>query len=446
MTAILQGLAQGLTGAHLLWGLLALAFGLWLYRNYKILLSEVTDPDKKARLANDRARLRAGIAERRFEARYLRLLGTFLDRITGFIGDRDALAVPQFRDSWRIPLFGLDPFTEGSYLLCLRLALVYPVAGFFLGWALGGAGALGGMEFLPPMEAAGRRWLLVGGLVLSGGLFFKANRAEGWRRGVYVAVAGAFLAEWLRERCHSRESVTRYWLFFNLFFVAYVWAILAWGLPRVTHEAKLPLLLLPVFLGLLPLANAALDWLSLGVTRGLLYAIRSGHHAGWAALAWAVLDIVLALFFLLAIVTLTTGLLAGLNLATVSWGGGALLDLGALFDGIRAEPWSRDYWWIHFMMLSTLVPTLVHFLIAGFAMALILPDRTRRWLLADFDRRDDARWVAWVYVSFVPPLAFVAPGLFLWGLYRLITAGHGAVGMGLLAWARWVAGWVDPGF
>nr|VFK37396.1 MAG: hypothetical protein BECKTC1821D_GA0114238_100149 [Candidatus Kentron sp. TC] len=461
-----------------LFGPLALPLIFWLYRNYKILLAgEGNDEKKNDRLAHDRGRLRAGIEGRKFEARYLHLLGRFLDWLTRFTKDREALAASGARDSWRVRLFGIDPFTEGGYLLCLRLAFFYPVAGFFLGWALGGEGEFSGIEFLPPEEAAWRRWLLLGGTGSFGWLLFKSNRTEGWISLAYsilavavaaaaaaaaafavaaaaafavaaaaaFAVAGAvaFASEWSRDRLRSARNIATYWLGFNLFFVSYLLLAIGWALPRIPDE-KASVLLLPVFLGLLPLANAALDWLSLGVTRGLLYAIRRGHHSGIMALAWALADILLAFVFLFAIVSLATGLLAGLNALAFAWGGRTLLDLGALFAGLAREPGAREFWWIHFMMLSTLLPTLAHFFIAGGAAALILPDSWRRWILASFDRSDDARWGAFLYASFVPLLALAAPVGLLWGLYLSITAHHGAVGMALLNWARGIAALLDP--
>nr|VFJ91057.1 MAG: hypothetical protein BECKLFY1418A_GA0070994_101413 [Candidatus Kentron sp. LFY] len=453
----------------------------WLHRNYKILLAAKTgDEEKNRRLANDREHLRAMIEGRRFEERYRHLLGHFLDGLARLTRDTESIESSAARDSGVVRLFGIDPFTENSYKLCLRLALLYPIMGFFLGWVLGGTGDLAGVELLPA-EVLWRRWLLLGGMVLLGWLWFKLQTTEGRIRWVYlvgvvvvafafadafafslafvfaaagavgfavavtVAVTVAVAFVWLRGRLDSRRGIIAYWLGFNLFSVLYLAAAFAWTLPRL-GESDIAVLLVPTFLGLLPLANAALDWLSLGVTRGFLYAIHRGHHPGVVALSWGLLDIVLALLFLFGIVSLTTFVVAGLDAITLAWGGRDLLDLGALFGKLESSPWSLDVAWIHFMMLSTLVPTLVHFFIAGSAAVLILPDGWRDRILANFDRSDDARWWAFLYVSFVPPLAVVAPAALLWGLYHLITTHHGMIGGWLLDWARWVASVVDPSF
>ncbi|WP_133511456.1 hypothetical protein [Candidatus Thiosymbion oneisti] len=217
--------------------------------------------------------------------------------------------------------------------------------------------------------------------------------------------------------------------------------MLAWALPRVDNPE---LLLIPVFLVLLPLANAALDWLSLGITRGLLYAIDRGRHTGLVALGFAGFDIVLALVFLFLIASLTILLLSLLNLATVAWGGPPLLDLQWLLDGLALEPNALEFGWIHFMMLSTLIPTLIHFSVAGFAAVLLLPETWRGWILRDWEKHEDARRVAFAWISLAPILALLGPTLLLWGLYELLTAWGGTIGQSLLAWVHGIALAVDP--
>jgi len=176
----------------------------------------------------------------------------------------------------------------------------------------------------------------------------------------------------------------------------------------------------------------------------LLYAIERRHHTGLVALGFAGFDILLALLFLFLIASLTTLLLALLNLATVAWGGPPLLDLQLLFDGLAREPDALKFAWIHFMMLSTLIPTLIHFLAAGFAAVLLLPERLRRWILDDWDDSEDVRRVAFAWISLAPLLALLGPTLLLWVLYALLTAWGGDIGQALLAWVHGIALAVDP--
>jgi len=109
----------------------------------------------------------------------------------------------------------------------------------------------------------------------------------------------------------------------------------------------------------------------------LLCAIERRHHTGLVALGFASFDILLALVFLFLIASLTTLLLSLLNLATTAWGGLPLLDLQSLLNGLAQEPEALEFAWVHFMMLSTLIPTLIHFLVAGFAAVLLLPETWR---------------------------------------------------------------------
>nr|VFJ45934.1 MAG: hypothetical protein BECKFM1743A_GA0114220_1003012 [Candidatus Kentron sp. FM]VFJ46025.1 MAG: hypothetical protein BECKFM1743C_GA0114222_1003312 [Candidatus Kentron sp. FM]VFK07064.1 MAG: hypothetical protein BECKFM1743B_GA0114221_1003012 [Candidatus Kentron sp. FM] len=521
------------------WALLILVMGVWLYYNYKIILaSDSEDAEKNRRRANSRNVRLGWIEQHIFERRYLDILGYFLDwfgsRLTK---DEESLDASRHRGSWPVRLFGLDPFSEGGYLLCLRLAFFYPIVGFFITWFLGGAGEFSGVEFFPSLEGEWLRLLVSIGILLLGWLLSKAIRIRDKFEWVHLMVATAFttiavitiavtlstttaffidfvvivcttipvgfaialffatpfgaiatafavtfsvmvtssiatlvifdaaapftvaiaiigfvigvlavtrFSAWLRERLTSRRGITGYWLNFNLLSAGYAVLMLIWAVPRISDLKLAPLLLLPIFLAILPLANAALDWVSLGVTRGLLYAIRFGHHTGLVALGWVLLDIVLAILFLCAVAVLTTLLLAGINAATTIWGSGPLLDLELLFDELALRPASIDFIWIHFMMLSTLIPTLIHFFIAGFAIVLILPSRLRQWMIQNFDTNEDARLLAFLYVSFMPLLALAVPAGLLWSLYTLVGMHHGAVGMGLLEWVRGIATFVDP--
>jgi len=472
------------------------------------------------RLANDLKRRRHWIKVRAFEQRYFRMLNGLLGGITKYLThDDESLKDSRNTATWPVRLFGLNPFTEGSYLLCLRLALIYPLLGVFVVWLLGREGALAGITLLPADEPIWWRVLTVGWLGAMNFAPFKHFRSKEdryrtgtdhasslkpeerdnkglsyWHSLIYlsvvvvvgifanvvaVTVAGAisavsvgavavtvtlagavstvpaatvviavaatlivdFFAASIRRPCTSKGAITGFWLGFNVIHVGTVFLVLAWVLSRANDPEPL---LLPVFLVLLPLANAFLDWLSLSFTRGLLHAIGSGHHKGLVALGFAGLDILLALVFLFAIASLTILILSVLNLATVTWGGRALLDLQLLLNGLALEPDALEFGWIHFMMLSTLIPTLVHFFVAGFATVLVLPERWSRWILNYWDTREDARAVAFGWISLAPLLALAGPALLLWGLFELLTAWGGTVGHLLLAWVHAIALAVDP--
>ncbi|MGC1951603.1 MAG: hypothetical protein WA970_03270 [Gammaproteobacteria bacterium] len=51
--------------------------------------------------------------------------------------DAETLNGSQNTASWPVRLFTVDPFTEGSYLLCIRLTVAYPILSIFVNWLLG---------------------------------------------------------------------------------------------------------------------------------------------------------------------------------------------------------------------------------------------------------------------------------------------------------------------
>lgn len=142
---------------------------------------------------------------------------------------------------------------------------------------------------------------------------------------------------------------------------------------RIDHS-----LIILMLLGILPLFNAPLDWLSFGVTRGLLRAIATGAH-GWAlSLLLAAFDLLLALLFLLAVAASTLAGIWAVNLIAEAAGYGPVVGLQALFQQLKSGGWEENLW-IWLMLGSTLIPTAVHFLVALYALALVFPAKKARW-------------------------------------------------------------------
>jgi hypothetical protein len=112
-----------------------------------------------------------------------------------------------------------------------------------------------------------------------------------------------------------------------------------------------------MFLGFLPLLNAWADFASIGLTRWRLRLGVQRHLVFNAAL-----DAIAALAILL--------LLAFAIIATVHFirppSGAPLIDLPALFAALRDTP--DQYWWLGFMLFSTLLPTLIHLAVGAFAL------------------------------------------------------------------------------
>lgn len=127
--------------------------------------------------------------------------------------------------------------------------------------------------------------------------------------------------------------------------------------------------------------------------------------------------------------------------------GTPLIDLTALFDDLARDPGS--YWWLFFMLFSTLLPTMTHAGIALFSLFTLAGPRLRSWLAQLFrmggrgDAHPDlvARTVlsaliaasVWVPVFVVVEGLALFPGLVnaLTGLFRSFAEAIGAVPPGL---------------
>ena len=200
-----------------------------------------------------------------------------------------------------------------------------------------------------------------------------------------------------------------------------------------------------VFLALLPLLNAAWDWVSLGVSRGLLAGIFHGLHRGWVPLAWGLADFILAFLFMAGLVAMVVAAVAYLNVLSVGGGGTLMVDLQGLFTGLRADPGNPEFYWIYFMLLSTLIPTLLHLLIAG---ASVMQSIAHHWQRAVQWRESAAKELldnsvirlnARVYLTIVPMLGLVVPLGLLWGLQKALTIHGGWLGGRMIDWAEYIA-------
>jgi hypothetical protein len=127
----------------------------------------------------------------------------------------------------------------------------------------------------------------------------------------------------LHERSLYRTVIGKFWSVYTLFFIA-IGYICLYNIKNTNY------MLLLLFWLLLPLVNAPLDWISLGVTRGLLQAVRVGQHSGMKALGFASADLLLALVFLFLI----TALLVGVTALGNGVAGKTLVDIGGILQQV----------------------------------------------------------------------------------------------------------------
>lgn len=250
----------------------------------------------------------------------------------------------------------------------------------------------------------------------------------------FLVLGGTLASGWLYEKNKLKKKLVLYWFFHGLVFLTA--SLVALNLIDNTN-----VVLVLLFYLILPLINAPLDWLSLGITRALLQSIRFNHHRFGRALVWSLVDLGLAVVALLLVSGVMVSVVSLANLLTIK----PIVDLQNLFNSLNSlENWQNNLW-IYFMLLSTLIPTAIHFALAGGALTLAVSNKQRRTILKDIETNDLSAKKAWMYVSLMPAFGFVlAPTLLLFSLYWVLHA-HGAfLGNALLSWAELLATWIDP--
>ena len=396
--------------------------------------------------------------------RYRLALGSALDTLARIIGDaRD----PDDPRPGKV-------FSVSAYWLCAGMAVAYPLLFLVIAWALVDApGRIGSVVVLPDDVPDWQRWMALaalggttvlmffyistrrmiwgviafafavafaGAFAGAGAVAFAVAFAGAFAGAGVVAVAGAVAGLWL-----DRRTAWPSWPWALLLGLALItpglWLALADGTSAaiaLTDATAAPLVL---FLMLLPAANALLDWVSLGITRVLLGRIARGEEGPLGALLWALADTLIAVA-LLAAVTLTTVAAAALFDRLHELGGGAgFYDLSAKLAEIAADPRAPQWWWIYAMLLSTLIPTAIHFAIAlgSLVVSGLLP---RRWIADQIETlREDADFRLWptllLTIETLLPAAIVAGGF--WWLVTVVPTGLPWIGEWLLAASQAIA-------
>jgi len=200
---------------------------------------------------------------------------------------------------------------------------------------------------------------------------------------------------------------------------------------------------------LLTIINAPFDWLSIGITRGLLWRgleLRGPWPAALALLDAALATALIALLCASMVVAVQT-----FDLAALRGGGQALLPLTPLFDNLEVEPTAPQNWWLHAIWLSTLLPSALN-LVVGCTSWLRAWPWLSKWLLRQMPERRDAghRVVAnRLTVASVLTLQWALGGvlglaamtLVVWGVLGQLMP---ALGWGLLDLMRALADWHLP--
>ena len=165
-----------------------------------------------------------------------------------------------------------------------------------------------------------------------------------------------------------------------------------------------------LFIGVLPLLNALIDFASFGATR---FFLRRGLQGN--ALVWAAADIAVALALL--------SILGGTFIAFIHHvrpqDGVALLDLAQLFETLSNPATRGQYWWLLVMLFSVVVPTGLHLALGLFIGLTGIVRRMGKtlgpWLEGSPTARLNARGILAALAAFSISFA-------LWLIWTLILA------------------------
>jgi hypothetical protein len=205
-----------------------------------------------------------------------------------------------------------------------------------------------------------------------------------------------------------------------------------------------PLLL---FVGLFTLLNAPFLWLSLGVTRALLW--RGLERQLWWPYFYAMVDAACAVIVIaLLACTMVVGIQA-FDFMSAHAGAKSILPLRDLFEGIVVDGFAPKYWWLYALFLSAMIPSLVNLGIGGFALTRGIPRLSTRLYnlmdstgpVSDFNRIQIAALLGAQVVGGIV-LGIAAQTLLAFALFRYAMP---SLGIGLLDLARLVANFDLPG-
>lgn len=272
---------------------------------------------------------------------------------------------------------------------------------------------------------------------------------------ITLALAVWILLMWLGEIFEGFQLV--YFSLHWLFFVGLA-AGLAYGITAIWGADGRVLKLLVVF-ALLPLANAPLDWASIGLTRGLVRlgvaqrSSESGRVAfgqGWRIIGLAIFDLIAAVGMMFPLTILTTAVIGVANFLVRLGGDATFMPLRDIFEGLSGPEIPTELYWIFALLLTTLAPTALHLIYAlagvsmGVVMTLLWPfKRARAFLAHRVSVKDSVRdWVVHrLYPTAAATLALALGGALAYALWTApqVALAAGEIGRALLATAIWTA-------
>lgn len=183
---------------------------------------------------------------------------------------------------------------------------------------------------------------------------------------IVVALAGGYILNKIAPM--EFDSVIKY-LIYEIFLFVFLSICIVTSVFLAKGD-KSEIIFMPLILGIFPLLNGPVDWLSLNVTRYFSYKILEHKGKFSYLIGLGLLDLLAAIFFMALITGLMLTVLAGINGLSMWVAGKEVLPLDNIMQALIDPKQRQQYYWVHFMVLSTLIPTVIHFLLVLLSAAI----------------------------------------------------------------------------
>lgn len=233
------------------------------------------------------------------------------------------------------------------------------------------------------------------------------------------------------HQSHPLLFYVGYYSIASIYISSVAWIVFTYSNPDHNYNVYSIVFLI----GILPLVNAPMDWLSFAISRGLLRCIAAGSHGPKTCIFYTLVDVIVAMA-LLVLVGFTT--ICGLylfELVANATPNGSVVNTTKILESFRYGTWQENLW-VWMLLGSTLLPTTIHFLTASLAFFLQFTRERAYWaadeIQTSIDRvayyrtkdaeqdaqavgvNTDARKLAFVFLYLAPIPIFI-----LWGAITL---------------------------
>lgn len=453
------------------WNIGGWALTCWVIHSLYLIFK--SDYDKRHEDDTTRKRLIGDLYQNKAKNRYRRFMSRLMDRFDTWLGGTD-------KERTKSPLN--VAFTEGLARKAIALAFAYPMLSALINWFLGNPIAFANTILV----AAGMPWdrgilailftlstvvffrpmlkspaldpsiisalailympylidsftpldifdnpevafagAIAGAIAIAGSGAFAGAFAGVIAVTVTLAVVGAGAVAFafagviaFASKQHKYGAHAIDWLILIIFALS----ALAIGVTHWSDTSNTNGLYFTLFFAIFPLFNALADFASIGLTR---YLLRLGLNdtpnsteKTKSVAPYAILDLIgAAIIFAL----LGCSLITYIHYVR-PMDGTQLLDLTGLFKELKTDP--AQYWWLGFLLFTTLLPTIFHAGVALYAFVFLRPVWLRQVLISGLKSNEPAQrqtanrfdlflftvvlwfvfWIAWTTITHIPKI------------------------------------------